>query len=83
MGGRSDCGADGKGKGGLRGYMQKLAKEDTKTFGMLLRAILPADVKIEVTEQKTYQSLDEAKAKLAELGIPPTLSISWSTTRVR
>ena len=35
-----------------------------------MRAILPADVKVEVTEQKTYQSLDEAKAKLAELGIP-------------
>jgi hypothetical protein len=35
-----------------------------------LRAILPADVKVEVTEQKTYQSLDEVKAKLAELGIP-------------
>ena len=26
--------------------------------------------KVEVTEQKTYQSLDEVKAKLAELGIP-------------
>ena len=45
--------------------------EDKKTMGMLLRAILPADVKVEVTEQKIYQSLDEVKAKLAELGIPP------------
>ena len=44
--------------------------EDPKTMGMLLRAILPADVKVEVTEQKTYQTLDEVKAKLAELGIP-------------
>ena len=70
LGGCSDCGADGKGKGGLRGYMRKLAMEDKKTMGMLLRAILPADVKVEVTEQKTYQSLDEVKAKLAELGIP-------------
>jgi len=71
LGGCSDCGADGKGTGGLRGYMWKLAMEDKKTMGMLLRAILPADVKVEVTEQKTYQSLDEVKAKLAELGIPP------------
>ena len=71
LGGCSDCGADGKGTGGLRGYMWKLAMEDKKTMGMLLRAILPADVKIEVTEQKTYQSLDEVKAKLADLGIPP------------
>jgi hypothetical protein len=70
LGGCSDCGADGKGKGGLRGYMRKLAMEDKKTMGMLLRAILPADVKVELTEQKTYQSLDEVKAKLTELGIP-------------
>ena len=48
----------------------EISDEDTKTMGMLLRAILPADVKVEVTEQKTYQSLDEVKAKLAELGIP-------------
>jgi len=45
LGGCSDCGADGKGTGGLRGYMWKLAMEDKKTMGMLLRAILPADVK--------------------------------------
>ena len=44
--------------------------EDKKTMGMLLRAILPADVKVEVTEQKSYQSLEDVKAKLAELGIP-------------
>jgi hypothetical protein len=70
LGGCSDCGEDGKGKGGLRGYMKRMAKEDSKTFGMLLRAIMPADVKIEVTEQKSYQSVDEVKAKLSELGIP-------------
>ena len=70
LGGCSDCGADGKGTGGLRGYMRRLAMDDSKTMGMLLRAILPADVKVEVTEQKSYQSLDEVKAKLAELGIP-------------
>jgi hypothetical protein len=70
LGGCSDCGADGKGTGGLRGYMWKLATEDKKTMGMLLRAILPADVKVEVTEQKTYQSLGEVKARLAQLGIP-------------
>src|SRR5262249_14889055 len=70
LGGAADCGEDGKGTGGLRGYLKRMAIEDTKTMGMLLRAILPADVKVEVTEQKTYQSLDEVKAKLAELGIP-------------
>jgi hypothetical protein len=70
LGGVSDCGADGKGTGGLRGYAWKLALEDMKTTGMLLRAFIPAEVKVEVTEQKTYQSLDEVKAMLARLGIP-------------
>jgi hypothetical protein len=36
LGGCSDCGADGKGTGGLRGYMQKLATEDTNTMGYAL-----------------------------------------------
>src|SRR5262249_52948265 len=70
LGGAADCGEDGKGKGGLRGYLKRVAIEDTKTMGMLLRAILPANVKVEVTEQKTYPSLDEVKARLAQLGIP-------------
>jgi hypothetical protein len=83
LGGCSDCGADGKRNGRIARIYGKVAMEDTKTMGTLLRAILPADVKVEVTEQKTYQSLDEVKAKLAELGIPMTLFISWSTTRAR
>ena len=70
LGGAADCGEDGKGTGGLRGYMKRMAIRDSKTMGILLRAILPADVKVEVTEQKTYQSLDEVKTKLAGLGIP-------------
>jgi len=70
LGGCSDCGIDGKGTGGLRGYMKRLAMEDTKTMGMLVRAILPADVNVEVKEQRTYESLEEVKAKLAQLGIP-------------
>jgi hypothetical protein len=40
LGGCSDCGMDGKGTDGLRGYMKRLAMEDTKTMGTLLRAIL-------------------------------------------
>jgi hypothetical protein len=32
LGGCSDCGADGKGTGGLRGYMWKLAMEDKKNL---------------------------------------------------
>jgi len=43
LGGVSDCGADGKGTGGLRGWAWKLAMEDMKTTGMLLRAFIPAD----------------------------------------
>jgi len=42
-GGCSDCGVDGEGTGGLRGYIKRLAMQDTKTMGMLLLATLPAD----------------------------------------
>src|SRR6516165_9536912 len=40
LGGAADCGEDEQGRGGLRGYLKRMAIEDTKTMGMLLRAIL-------------------------------------------
>jgi hypothetical protein len=55
LGGCEDCGLDGKGTGGLRGYMKRLAMEDTKTMGTLVRSMLPT----------------EAKAEVARLGLPP------------
>ena len=39
LGGCEDCGLDGKGTGGLRGYMKRLAIQDPKTMGTLVRSI--------------------------------------------
>jgi hypothetical protein len=71
LGGCEDCGLDGKGTGGLRGYMKRLAKEDTKTMGMLVRSMLPTEVKVEEKQVPVYQTVEEAKAEVARLGLPP------------
>ena len=71
LGGCEDCGLDGKGTGGLRGYMKRLAMEDTKTMGMLVRSMLPTEVKVEEKQVPVYQTVEEAKAEVARLGLPP------------
>jgi hypothetical protein len=70
LGGCEDCGLDGKGTGGLRGYMKRLAMEDTKTMGTLVRSMLPTEVKVEEKQVPVYQTVDEAKAEVARLGLP-------------
>jgi hypothetical protein len=37
-------GQDGKGKGGLQGYLQRVAQEDVKAFSALLGKVLPLQV---------------------------------------
>lgn len=37
-------GHDGKGKGGLQGYLQRVAQEDVKAFSSLLGKVLPLQV---------------------------------------
>ena len=71
LGGCEDCGLDGKGTGGLRGYMKRLAMEDTKTMGTLVRSMLPTEVKVEEKQVPVYQTVEEAKAEVAPLGLPP------------
>jgi hypothetical protein len=70
LGGCEDCGFDGKGSGGLRGYMKRLAIEDSKTMGTLVRSLLPMEVKVEDRQVQLYQTLEEVKAELTRLGLP-------------
>jgi hypothetical protein len=73
--GCADCGEDGKGTGGLRGYMKRLATHDMKTMGMLVRSLIPREVKVEEKQQirvQVYQSLEEVKTELQRLGLPTT-----------
>jgi hypothetical protein len=72
LGGCEDCGLDGKGTGGLRGYMKRLAIQDPKTMGTLVRSMLPMEVKVEEQQLRVSQTLEEAKAELARLGLPPS-----------
>jgi hypothetical protein len=37
-------GSDRNGKDGLVGYLMRLGQDDTKTFGTLLRAVLPLQI---------------------------------------
>jgi hypothetical protein len=73
LGGCADCGLDGKGAGGLRGYMKRLAIQDPKTMGTLVRSFIPMEVKVEEKQvhEPVYQTVEEAKAELARLGLPP------------
>ena len=64
-------GSDGKGAGGLVGYLFLLAGEERPSMAMLLRAVLPLQVAATVQTVKPYKTTDEIKAALEERGIPP------------
>ncbi len=58
-------GSDGKGKDGLVGYLMALAVEDTRTFGALLRAMLPLQIAPEKSHLDIiYRSVDEILEEL-------------------
>jgi hypothetical protein len=63
--------SDGKGAGGLQGYLFLLAKEERPSMANLLKAVLPLQVNATVQPAKDFKSLDEIKAALTERGIPP------------
>ncbi len=47
-------GSDLKGKDGVIGYLTRLAKNDIKTFVMLLNAVLPVQIKKEARNRRYY-----------------------------
>jgi hypothetical protein len=65
-------GADGNGKDGLEGYLMMLGREEKRTFGMLLRAVLPMQVNASVTTTVNvkYKTLEEASEEARKLGLP-------------
>jgi len=64
-------GSDGKGKDGILGLLRRLAKEDLKTFALLLGRVMPLqlDVRSDVKVDVTYRSVAEVKKDLEERGI--------------
>jgi len=65
-------GSDGRGKDGRLGYLMSLATDVPSSYAVLLRAILPVDVKATVTHRREL-TLDEAVAQLKARGLPPEL----------
>lgn len=63
-------GQDGKGRGGLQGYLQRVAQEDVKAFSALLGKVLPLQVtgegggpvQTETTLNMTALSHDQLRA---------------------
>jgi hypothetical protein len=70
VGAAEELGSDGKGKGGLQGYMKFLVREEPKTFGMLIRAVIPTQINATVRPPRVYRSADEIKAEMTARGIP-------------
>jgi hypothetical protein len=69
-------GSNLKGKDGLVGYLMRVGQDDPKTFGTLLRAVLPLQInwKAEIEENRDplfeARTLDEAEAYLRRIGLP-------------
>jgi hypothetical protein len=65
-------GSDGKGKDGLVGYLMALAAVDPRTFGALLRALLPLQIAPKYDDPITFRSPEELREKLIKQGCPPS-----------
>jgi hypothetical protein len=61
-------GRDGKGEGGAVGYFMWLGREDPKSYAMLLRAGMPAEVRATMT-LKPALTRDEALAEMRARGL--------------
>jgi hypothetical protein len=65
-------GLDGKGTGGMDGYLVRVALENQAVFCGLLRAVMGTQVTLEQTQPpKRYETLEEVLADLKSRGIVP------------
>ena len=62
-------GQDGRGKGGLVGYLMMLATKERAVYSRLLEKVLPMQIAVQDRTQPQY-SAEEAVAKLRERGLP-------------
>jgi hypothetical protein len=61
-------GSDGKGSGGLGGYLRGIACDQPKAFTALLGKVLPLE--IEDGTREMYTNIADIRARLIELGVP-------------
>ena len=64
----NELGEDGKGLDGMKGYMRRLGLEEPKTFGMLLRAIMPTQVTVE-HKDVPLDTEEDVRKELARFGL--------------
>lgn len=67
-------GENGRGRGGLVGYLRKIARTEPRAFCALLQRVLPmqvtAKIDIDSALRERYHSVQEAQRALRELGVP-------------
>jgi hypothetical protein len=70
VGAAEALGSDGRGKGGLQGYLEFLGRKDPKTFGMLLRAAMPMQINATVRQPDVILTREQLIAEMQSRGIP-------------
>jgi hypothetical protein len=64
-------GSDGEGKDELVGFLRKVAKEDRRSFVMLLGRVLPlqAESRTDMRAEAPYRTVEEVRHEMEERGI--------------
>jgi hypothetical protein len=64
-------GSNGHGSGKLVGFLRRVAREDLKSFCMLLARVLPLQLHTQADErvEVTYRTIEEVRHELEERGI--------------
>ena len=67
----TELGADGHGKEGLKGFIKRIGREDIKASAMLLRAVLPMQIKASINSSVNikYKTVEEATEEARKLGL--------------
>jgi hypothetical protein len=67
-------GENDRGRGGLVGYLRRIARNEPRAFAMLLQKVIPTQVSgridFDVALREEYTSVKEAREKLRQLGVP-------------
>jgi len=68
-----EVGEDGEGKGGLQGYLKRIAVQHPKEFVSLLGRVLPLQMVTEPEEPREHRSAEEIRAELRRRDLPDHL----------
>jgi hypothetical protein len=66
-------GYDKKGKDGMVGFFKRMADNDLKTHGGMLRSVMPVKINASIRQEKPYLTEAEVLAELKARGLPPQI----------